>query len=163
MYKKDIDANFIASKKTAIMSNCFKNSLLLTREAKILMKERAYARAHFLIITALEELAKATMLVFLDNTSQTEDFRGLISHKLKAVKIIEIITKYSNQRFTDIDKEKLSFRIVKMREDTLYTRLKPTQEDQFMPDNNYWEKRAIIFYEYLNKYIATISNFLPQN
>jgi AbiV family abortive infection protein len=153
-----IDGKFIISKKLSIIRSCFINALLLKREAEILMDNSAYARAHFLIITALEEIAKAAMII--DKNIETEKFRDLIDHKLKAIEIVEIITKYSKFKPTEDEKRIMGSRITRMREDALYTRLKPTQKDQFLPDDKYWKKRAITFCNYLDKHIANISNFL---
>ncbi len=158
-----VNGKFIISKKSSIVTSCFKNALLLRWEAGILMKSDvgAYARAHFLIITALEELAKGKMIV--NSKTEEENFQSLVDHKLKAIEIVEIITKYSEFKPTENEKREMGLRITKMREDALYTRLKPTPKDQFMPDNKYWKKRAVAFCSYLDKHIGDISKFIGEN
>lgn len=149
-----VDKKFVISNKLPIVRCCFLNTLLLRKEAGILMKNGSYARAHFLIITALEEVAKATMI--MGKKIETKSFQDLIDHKFKTIEIVKIIAKYFKYKLTEDEKRKMSSRIIRMREDALYTRLKPTPKDQFMPDDRYWRKRAIIFCNYLDKHTTEI-------
>ena len=133
-----IDRKFIISNKTVIVRHCFINALCLRREAGILMDKNAHARAHFLIIAALEEIAKAVMI--MNKEIETKGFKSLVDHKSKALEIVKIIANYFKYNLTEDAKKEMSSRIVRMREDALYTRLKPTPENQFRPDDKYWEK-----------------------
>lgn len=146
-----IDKSFVKKEYLLLAMNCVSNARQLRQEAKILIASKLYPRAFFLSFTALEELAKAILLI--KNESSTDKFSNLIKHELKIGEIIKIIEKYHGKKFTESDKEEVKKRIIQMREDTLYTRLKPTPDDKYKPDNLYWRKRAISFSKYLDNYL----------
>ena len=146
-----IDKDYILRKRELIIRSCFTNGVALATEAEILIRNKRYARAHFLCITALEEFAKAYIL--LHKKIDIETLKALTSHQLKAREIAELVAELLQQELGIKTKESSKImqasRIHEMRQDTLYVRLLPTKYDAILPDNTYWKKRALNFFGYL--------------
>ena len=54
--------------------------------------------------------------------------------------------------------DSMSDRLVNMREDSLYTRLKETPNDKFRPDDKYWEKRYKSYSQTLDEILKNIKD-----
>jgi AbiV family abortive infection protein len=150
-----LDKTFVSKNGLMLAVECIKNAKELKKESEALMNKGAYSRAFFLAYTGLEESAKAILLI--QNSSDMSKINILVDHKMKISEIIKIIESHLRSPFPTKDKEILKKRIGQMREDALYTRLKPTPNDRYCPDNSYWQKRAKAFIVYLDKYLDDLT------
>jgi len=152
---KKVDKNFVRNNKELIISSSIENAKRLYNDAKLLMDNKSYATAHGRIIEALEELAKASLLK-KDNFSALED---LASHNKKAIEIMNLSAQC--YQIPILSQEKIKWaqqRIPQMREDSTYTRLKPTRGNKIKPDNNYWRKKAKALFRFLQDILEKLKN-----
>ncbi|MBI4090590.1 MAG: AbiV family abortive infection protein, partial [Candidatus Komeilibacteria bacterium] len=148
---KKFDEPFVRMHKEKIAFDALENANALMNEAQLLISRKFYARAAFLCITSLEELAK--VVVLSEKKINTKLLKSLIRHELKAPIIMDLVQElllYETSIFVgEEQKQRMIDRLPKMREDTLYTRLKETKKNSFRPNNLYWKKRALNLYGYL--------------
>jgi len=156
-----IDPNYVIKNRLQIKEKSIKNAKEMLSEAIILRKHGKFCRALFLIITSLEELAKASLVVNIDSRIP-DSFNTLVDHKMKLDEIVKLVNKTYK---TNIKKEDIIWarnnRLLEMREDVIYTRLKPKlkkdgKEDNeypMFPKNGYWQKRAKSFLKKLENII----------
>ncbi len=152
---KKIDKAFVLNNNLLLAVECLRNAKELKQESQNLRARGAFARAYFLAYTGLEESAKAILLV--QSNLNLIKINALVDHKMKIAEIIKIIEIYLQITFPLKDKSIMGERIMQMREDSLYTRLKPTPKEKYCPDNEYWQKRAKSFISYLDKYLSDLT------
>jgi len=141
---KKYDLDFVKNNIDEIKRQTILNARKLFEEARLLGSHGHGSRALFLLIAALEELAKFSILDqdFLDENQLSR----ATSHNLKVDEIVKIL---SGAFGLNLDKKDTSWtkdnRIVEMREDVLYVRLKPHPTGKnypLYPKEDYWGKRS---------------------
>jgi len=153
--------------KTSISNAALSNSKRLFIEGEILMSKGHFARACHLFISGLEEFCKYLFISLTPKDRISEKIlKQLSNHESKAESILIIIDRLFSlatgtntgktivERARELAIKRRLYRIRaqrmgKMLEDTMYSRMKQTPNDQFEPDNNYWGKRAKYFHKIL--------------
>lgn len=137
--------DFVQNNTNGLIKKSFINSSKHFEVAKLLRTEQYFSMSLFHSITAFEELSKWHFL-----NQDSVDFTKLekiTDHNFKINEILKIFKEITNNpQFIKEDSAWLkNNRIKEMREDVLYVRLKPRENDKnypIFPEEKYWQKRA---------------------
>lgn len=144
---KKYDLDFVQKNLPRIKRYAIANAKRLYKEATILFINRCHCRALFLYIVALEELAKYSILS--TKPLHEEVLARAVNHKMKCDELVKVINTYFLKNYKKKDIEYLkNNRLVELREDSLYVRLKSREKDGKgyppYPRNSYCLKRLIV-------------------
>lgn len=138
------DLNFVQKNLPRIKKCAIANARRLYNEATILFGNRCHCRALFLYIAALEELAKYSIL----SSKQLDEIvlDRAVNHKMKCDELVKVINICFHKSYKKKDIELLkNDRVVELREDSLYVRLKRREKDSkgypLYPKDSYCLKR----------------------
>lgn len=139
------DESFIKNNLKELINKAFENSKRLLEGAKILKEKQHFCSSLFLSISALEELAKWHFLK-QDNVN-FDNLEKITTHSFKIDEIVKIFKEITNNsQFKKEDSDWLKkYRILEMRQDVLYVRLRLRNNDKkypIFPKEGYWQKRA---------------------
>ena len=142
---KKTDDSFVINNIKDLINKSFSNAERHFEIAKILRSKQSFCSSLFHSISALEELSKWHFLN-QDNVDFTK-LEKITDHNFKINEILKIFKEITNNpQFKKEDSAWLkNNRIKETREDVLYVRLKPRENDKnypVFPDEKYWQKRA---------------------
>ena len=142
---KKIDTKYVMKNKLLIEKESVENAKRLFEEAIILKEHQKFCRALFLAIASLEEIAKASLVKNVDDKIPAS-FNAIVNHKMKLDEIVQLVNRAYK---TSIKKEDIPWakdnRLMEMREDVIYRRLRLHKKDKeypMFPKEDYWQKRA---------------------